>query len=815
MKYRVSEIAAITGSAVYGNPEAEITDIAFDSRKIFAAAGVAFIAINTSKNSGEKYIRAAMEKGIKVVITEHELLADSDITWIKTDNCVKFLQTLARHHLENLPNLQTIGITGSNGKTVVKEWLFQSLWHDYQTVKSPKSYNSQIGLPLSLLQAETKHRIGIFEVGISLPGEMALQQQLFSPNIGVLTHIGTAHSVNFKNEAELISEKIRLFRDTEVIIFNGDNPLVVEMIRKTYPDRMLISFGLQEHNDFHIRSDYKTEKTVHFIAGKQELLIDIQQRDEATLTNALAVIACLQYLGMEKREIITRINALKAVEMRLESVVGNRNNLIINDSFNLDPDSLKIALQSSMEYGKSKNVLVISDFMEISDFDDTLYPTVAKMVNQYKFTEIVLVGEKITGYRNLFNTVTTAFADTKELIDSQHLNHFEDTLILLKGARKFAFEKIKIHLELQKHDTVLEVNLNSILHNIKAHTAKLSPSTKVMAMVKAYAYGLGSVEIAEFLQLHHIDYLGVAYADEGVELRKKGITLPIIVMNPEQHSYDAIIDYGLEPEIYSLRVLKLFTDRLESRGVLDQYPVHIKLETGMHRLGFKESEIEQLSAEIRENNILVKSIFSHLSSSDIPAEKDYTEKQASVFERISSKLISGIGYRPLRHILNSSGIANYPQFQYDMVRIGVGMVGISASVDLKRRLLPAVHFKTVVSQVSRLETGDTVGYGRNFAADSPREIATVPVGYADGIPRLIGKAAGKVSIHNQLVPIVGNICMDMMMLDVTGLSVQEGEEVTIFNGSPTLEEFAEYCQTIPYEVLTSISRRVKRVYIKS
>ncbi len=815
MKYKTSEIAAITGSILTGNPDTEVSDIAFDSRKIFAAANVAFIAINTTKNSGEKYIRSAIEKGVKIIISEHEPLPDSDVTWIKTDNCVRFLQILAHHHLQNLPNLLTFGITGSNGKTVVKEWLFQSVWHDYLTVKSPKSYNSQIGLPLSVLQAEERHQLGIFEVGISMPGEMELQQQVFSPKIGILTHIGTAHSVNFKNEEELISEKLKLFKDTAVIVFNGDNPLVVKLVNKMYSDRKLISFGLEEHNDFHIRSDFRTDKTVHIIAGDDELLIDIQQRDEATLTNALAVIACLYFLGREKHEITAKINALKAVEMRLESVIGNKSNLIINDSFNLDLDSLKIALQSSMEYRKPKNVLVISDFMEISDFDENLYPTVAKMVNAYDFTEIILVGENIAGYRSLFNKPVTAFNDTIELIDSQYLNRFEDSLILLKGARKFAFEKIKNQLELQKHDTVLEVNLNAILHNITAHRAKLDPSTKIMAMVKAHAYGLGSIEIAEFLQLNHIDYLGVAYADEGVELRNHGITVPIIVMNPEQHSYDAIIDYGLEPEIYSLRVLELFTTRLEDRGVLDQYPVHIKLETGMHRLGFKDAEIEQLIAEIKKKNILVKSIFSHLSSSDIPSEKDYTWKQVTMFEEISSKLISGLGYQPVRHILNSSGIANYPEFQYDMVRIGVGMVGVSASADLKKRLLPAVQFKTVVSQVSRLETGETVGYGRNFEASSERLIATVPVGYADGIPRLIGKGKGKVSIQNKLVPIVGNICMDMMMLDVTGLSVAEGDEVIIFNGTPTLEEFAEYCQTIPYEVLTSISRRVKRVYIKS
>lgn len=815
MKYSAAELSSITGSELIGNGAVIVTEIAFDSRKIYSASEIAFIAIRTTKNSGEKFIRSAIDKGIKIIITEHYISGFEDVTWIITENTVSFLQKLAQHHLGHFPKLITFGITGSNGKTVVKEWLYQCIRQDFSTVKSPKSYNSQIGLPLSILQTDFFHEIGIFEVGISKPGEMQLQENILSPKIGILTHIGTAHSANFESEEQLISEKIHLFKDSEVIIYNGDNQQVSDMISARYADRKLISFGLKSHNDLYIKSELDGGKITTFVAGKDEFSLEIQHRDEATLSNALAVIAVLKFLGKTYDEIKDKINSLRAVEMRLESVVGDRNNLIINDSFTLDLDSLKIALQATLEYQKPHKILLLSDFMEVSNFQQNLYPTVVALINNYGFSEVILVGEDIVKYADQIKSPVTTFKDTKELIDSHILTQFHNTLILLKGARKFEFENIKNNLELQKHDTVLEVNLNAILHNVNVHHSNLSSEIKIMAMVKAYSYGLGSYEIAEFLQLHHIDYLGVAYADEGVELRKSGITVPIIVMNPEQHSYDVIIEYGLEPEIYSFRVLDHFLARLEESGFQNKYPVHIKLETGMHRLGFKAEDIVPLGEKIRDKNLEVKSVFSHLSSSDIPSEIEYTRQQAEIFDKNSGLLMKCLGYRPLRHLLNSSGIANYPEYQYDMVRIGVGMVGISSSPRFRKQLLPAVRFLTVISQVSKLRAGESLGYGRKFQVTEDRMIATIPVGYADGIPRAIGNGVGKVSVKGTLVSIVGNVCMDMMMLDVTGLSVSEGEEVIIFNGAPSLEEFAAYCNTIPYEVLTSISRRVKRIYIKN
>ena len=814
MNYTTKEIAEITQSQIIGDKNLQIHHIAFDSRNIYSTLKTAFIAINTPKNSGEKYIAQAIEKGIKIIISENFYSEYDGITWIIVENSVKFLQDLAHYHIENQP-IKTIGITGSNGKTIVKEWLYQCLWNEFPTVKSPKSFNSQIGLPISLLQTSEKHQVGIFEVGISKPNEMKTLEEIFSPKIGILTHIGTAHSSNFENELQLIKEKLILFKNSEIIIYNGDNEQVCKEIKTQYSDKKLIGFGLKAHNDVKIICDYKDrnqEILVQYFSEK--LSFPANQRDEATLTNALAVICILKEFGFTNEKIVEKINNLKAVEMRLESVNGVRNNLIINDSFNLDLDSLIIAYQFINQYNRDEKTLVLSDIFDVKNDDVSLYHKVAEITNQQNFKQIFLVGNQISRFQEKFNAKTYTFSTTKELLESQQLNSIENQLILLKGARIFEFEKIKSHLELQKHDTVLEINLNAILHNINVHKSLLKPETKMCAMVKAYSYGLGGYEIAEFLQHHHIDYLGVAYADEGVDLRKNGITTPILVMNPEQGSYDVIIDYNLEPEIYSLRVLELFANQLQLKGIQQKYPIHIKVETGMHRLGFKEHEIDELVENLKKYNVKVASIFSHLSSADVPEEDDYTMEQIHTFQRVSSKISEALGYQPIRHILNTAGITYYSDYQFEMVRIGIGMVGISANPKVKKQLQSAVTFKTVISQISEVKQGDSIGYNRKYKAEKDTRIATIPVGYADGIPRLIGNKKGFVGIQNQKVSIVGNICMDMLMVDLQNIKAKEGDEVIIFNGNPTLEEFSGYCQTIPYEVLTSISRRVKRIYIK-
>lgn len=814
MNFTAEDIAEITNAKIIGDKNIIIKNIAFDSRIIYSTKNTAFIAINTPKNSGEKFIESAIDRGINVIISEHHHPQFENITWIIVENSVEFLQKLAEFHFENA-HLKSIGITGSNGKTILKEWLYQCLWNEFPTVKSPKSFNSQIGLPLSLLQINNSHQLGIFEVGISKPDEMEKLENIFHPQIGLLTHIGTAHLANFQSEEELIDEKIKLFKHSDTVIYNGDNSLVDKKIKELYSGKKLISYGFKDYNQVYFKNNISKneEVTVHYF--DEEISFPVHQRDEATLTNALALVTVLKDLGIENEKIVEKINALKAVEMRLEAIEGIKNNIVINDSFNLDLDSLKTALQFLNEYNKPKKSLVLTDIVGVNSNSKELYEEVSELVNEQKFDSVFLIGDKISKFSELFNAKTFTFINTQELIESKYLTEIENQIILLKGARKFEIERLKDLLELRKHDTVLEINLNAILHNINYHKSLLKPSTKMMAMVKANSYGLGSYEISEFLQHHHIDYLGVAFVDEGVELRKKGITVPIVVMNPEQHSYETVIAYNLEPEIYSFRVLELFYEAVQKSGYDKKYPIHIKLETGMHRLGFKGNELDQLSETLNSMNVKVQSIFSHLSSSDLPDEKEFTLYQLETFEKNSSYLIEKLGYTPIRHILNSSGITNYTNHQYDMVRIGIGMLGESPNSEIQKQLRSVVSFKTVISQISLVENGESVGYSRRFKTDHQTKIATIPVGYADGIPRLIGNQVGNVGIHKTLAPIVGSICMDMMMINVDHIpNVKEGDTVTVFNAKPSLKEFADYCKTITYEVLTSISPRVKRIYVK-
>ncbi|WP_160139102.1 bifunctional UDP-N-acetylmuramoyl-tripeptide:D-alanyl-D-alanine ligase/alanine racemase [Chryseobacterium sp. c4a] len=813
MNYTVQQIAEITNAQVIGDNNLVVKNIAYDSRIIYSIRNTAFIAINTHKNSGEKFIEAAIDRGINIIISEHQYPQFENITWIIVKNSVDFLQQLAKYHFEN-SHLRSIGITGSNGKTIVKEWLYQCLWNEFPTVKSPKSFNSQIGLPLSLLQINDSHELGIFEVGISHPNEMEKLEHIFHPQIGLLTHIGNAHAANFSSEEELIDEKIKLFKDSEIIIYNGDHSLVDQKIKNLYSDKKLISYGFKKENQVFIKKNTKDENIIVEYFG-EEISFPAHQRDESTLTNATALIAVLKVLQVENKKIVEKINLLKAVEMRLEAIEGIKGNIVINDSFNLDLDSLKTALQFLKEYNKPKKSLVLTDIVGVNANSKELYEEVSELVNEQNFDSVFLIGNEISKFSELFKSKIYTFIDTKELIESKHLSEIENQIILLKGARKFEIEKLKDVLELRKHDTVLEINLNAILHNINYHKSLLKPTTKMMAMVKANAYGLGSYEISEFLQHHHIDYLGVAFADEGVELRKKGITTPIVVMNPEQHSYQTIIEYNLEPEIYSFRVLELFYEAVQKSGYDKKYPIHIKLETGMHRLGFKGFELDQLSETLSQKNLKVQSLFSHLSSSDVPEEKEFTLNQLKTFDENSNQLIEKIGYAPIRHILNSSGITSYTDHQYDMVRIGIGMLGESPDIEIQKQLQSVVSFKTVISQISMVENDESVGYSRRFKADHLTKIATIPVGYADGIPRLIGNQVGSLGVNKTLVPIVGNICMDMMMINVEDVpNVKEGDMVTVFNAKPSLKEFAGYCKTITYEVLTSISPRVKRIYIK-
>jgi len=814
MEYSVKELARKTNSEIFGEENLIIEEIIFDSRLIFSSQNCAFIAIDTPKNSGKNFIPDAVKKGIKVIISTEKNPNFPEITWIITPNTTQFLRILAKKHFENL-SLKTIGITGSNGKTIVKEWLYQCLWNEKKVVKSPKSYNSKIGLPLSLLEADVSDEIGIFEVGISQPTEMEKQVEIFQPNIGIFTYLGTAHSEYFQDEKQKLDEKLKLFRFSDTIIFNGDNSLVLNTIKNTYPEKRLIFYGLKSYNSVYIKSPLDQKEAFDIqLQDNQVIKIPFQNRDGATFHNALAVIATLKELGIENNAIVDKLNALEAIEMRMESVMGKFNNLIINDSYNLDLDSLKIALKTLSQYNNPKKVLVLTDIVDVKDDSEHLYSAVASLVNEQFFDKIFLIGNRITQFENYFSSPVFSFKNTEELYNNEVFENIENSLILLKGARKFGLENLKKELELQSHDTVLEVNLNAIVHNINVHKSFLKPTTKMMAMVKASSYGLGRYEIAELLQHHNIDYLAVAYADEGMDLRKHNITLPVMVMNPELNSYGTIIDYKLEPEIYNFKVLNLFIEKLKRKGVGEGYPIHIKLETGMHRLGFQREDLNLLFEIVKQNRLKIASIFTHLAAADDPKEEQYTLQQIKFFKENSEFILQNLNYRPILHVLNSPGITNYTDYQFDMVRIGIGMIGYSSNPKIKPLLQNAVCFKTIITQIAKIHSGETVGYNRRFKTMKDTKIATISVGYADGIPRSLSNGTGFVGIKGKLYPIQGNVCMDMLMVDIGDADLKEGDEVTIFNDLPSLEQFATWANTIPYEILTSISQRVKRIYIK-
>lgn len=817
MRYSLQEVADITGAKLYGNGEAVLKHIYFDSRRIFSTQNSAFLALKSRWNDGNLFIKEAIQKGIKIIISTEVPLNDVGINWLQVSDGAKFLQDLAKFHVKQFPDLETLGITGSNGKTIIKEWLYQCIHQDFSTVKSPKSFNSKIGLPLSLLEISANTELGIFEVGISQPGEMQLAEEIFSPKIGVLTNIGQAHLANFSDRAELIQEKIKLFRKSEILIYPYDQDDVRSAIQQEFGDRTLFSFGTNPEATVYVANEWRNSGEDLEIHLPQEIFnLPIQHRDEATVHNVLCLIAILHHLKYSGEEILQKINALKAVEMRLESVQGHHGNLIINDSYNLDSDSFRSALEHLAGLSGKKKALVLTDFPPQKVPAETFYRQIAELTNQINFSNIFLIGKEITEYADFFQAEKIkVFQTVADLQQAPTLKELRNTHILLKGARAFYLESLLTDLQLQQHDTTLEVNLSNLLYNIQQHQALLPPKTKIMAMVKAFSYGLGGYEVAEFLQTHHIDYLGVAFADEGVELRNSGITLPIVVMNPEQNSDAKIIEYNLQPEIYNLRALEKFQEKLLESGGPLPYPIHLKLETGMNRLGFKEKDLPELFAKIDQQLVKVESIFSHLAAADVLEESEFTREQIKKFENLSGQISAFLGYQPLKHILNSAGIQRFPEAAFDMVRIGIGMMGISPDERFAKKLLPVLRYSSVVSQLFEVEPEETVGYSRKHRVTTRQRIATVPVGYADGLPRIAGNGRGFLYFGPQKLPIVGNVCMDMLMLDATDVPIKEGSVVELFYDVPSLHKFADFCNTISYEVISTISRRVKRVYIKN
>ncbi|GAC1418289.1 MAG: bifunctional UDP-N-acetylmuramoyl-tripeptide:D-alanyl-D-alanine ligase/alanine racemase [Flavisolibacter sp.] len=786
--------------------------IVTDSRRVQQPVHSVFFAIKTFDNDGHKYILDAYKKGVRSFITSsHNLIPIlQGVSIIIVQDVLESLQLLAIHH-RGYFSIPVIGITGSNGKTIVKEWLYQLLQESYQIVRSPKSFNSQLGVPLSVWQINNRHNLGIFEAGISLPGEMVKLESIIQPTIGILTNIGEAHDSNFSNRKHKLLEKLLLFKNVDVIIGQ------YEILQEAGEGHRGFTWGQEQGAVLRIISILKSNlsTTVVAVYNGEEITIKILFIDDASIQNAIHCWCVLIYLKMSSKFIQNRFVHLHPVDMRLQLQHGINGCMVINDSYNADLTSLKIAMDFLKQQGAGlKKTIILSDFIESGLSDEELYKHIADLVRAFKINKVVGVGEKIRSYLKdqLGDSVLfESYRATVDYLNNFFSSAFSNEIILIKGARKFQFERIAQLFERKLHQTVLEINLNALSHNLRDYKKLLQPGTKIMAMVKAFSYGSGGAEIASVLQFDNVDYLGVAYADEGVELVKAGIYLPIMVINVEPSSFQSIIEYQLEPVIYSFEILRQFETYIEAQG-LSSWPVHIEIETGMNRLGFIIEEVETLAKHLEQNNrLLVKSVFSHLAASEDPKQDAFTEMQYSVFVQAALLMQGRLPYEFLRHIANSAGIVRHPNLQMTMVRLGIGLYGIGKQSGLEP--MAVATLRSTIAQLKRIKKGQSVGYNRKSTVKRDSLIATIRIGYADGYSRQFGNGIGKMWINGKLAPVIGSVCMDMTMLDVTDLdNIKEGDDVVVFGPGLPLHYLAGWSNTIPYEIMTSISQRVKRIY---
>lgn len=796
-----------------GNPKDAIIDaVAIDSRSLQNSATTLFFALVGPNNDAHSYIKELIDKGVQYFVVTHiPEDCQGKANFLIVNNTLDALQQFAAYY-RSLFDFPVIGITGSNGKTIVKEWLNFVLSPDYNIIRSPKSYNSQVGVPLSVVGINEQHNFGIFEAGISTVSEMEKLEPIIRPTIGVLTNIGSAHDEGFADANEKIKEKLRLFDRSQILIYEKN-----EQVDALIPSTITTFSWSCTATDTDVfitkkRSANATILNVRHAKGQFEITIPFH--DEAAIENAISCLLVLLYLNYDVAIIQNRMALLYPIEMRLKVKDGINNCSIIDDSYSADFQSFKIALDflESQKQASNKTV-ILSDIYQSGLANAELYSRVEQLLVANKISRVIGIGETISQFQNQFENCST-FKNTSDFLAKLDQLNFENETILIKGARSFQFEKIVFALEEKTHETVLEINLNAISHNLNYYKSKMKPTTKMMVMVKAFGYGNGGFEIAKLLEHHKVDYLGVAFADEGITLKNAGINLPIMVLNPESTSFSAIIQHELEPEIYSLKGLKAFLKIAEQHN-LHQFPIHIKLDTGMHRLGFEANTIQELIQTLKGNQrVEVKSILSHMATSDAEEHKEFALFQIRLFEELSSLLMRELDIQPIRHILNTSGISNFPDGQYDMVRLGIGLYGVSNDSEEQKYLENVSTLKSVISQIRTIPAGDSVGYGRRFMAEKPTQVATIPIGYADGIARLWGNDVGYVTINNQKAKILGSICMDMLMVDVTGIECAEGDAVIIFGESPTVIEMAQKTHTIPYEILTSISQRVKRVFYR-
>jgi alanine racemase len=813
LDYTFDSLASIVdGKLLQLGNQSEFDHLFIDSRNTVNPVNALFFAIEGERNNGHNYIAELYKKGIRGFVVNRNFQTGPfpEGTFVQVENVLLALQQLATHHRSRF-NIPVIGITGSNGKTVVKEWIYQLLRSDYNIIRSPKSYNSQVGVPLSVLQMNEAHQLAIFEAGISQSGEMEILQKIVQPTIGVITNIGEAHSKGFHNRKEKASEKMHLFQTSETLIFSDQYEEIIAASANLNVDQKLI-WG--EGEKATVKAEQITTDSTSSSIQISGHNFNIPFTDKASVENAIQCIVLLLYLEIDVSTINERLKNLAPIAMRLELLQGINNCTIINDSYNSDLGSLEIALDVvNQQRQHASKMVIISDILQDKTSNAQLYGSVSELINQKNIDRVIGIGPVISEYAPLFNEKSSFYSSTEAFLEDFPTQKLNNSTILLKGARKFSFEKIALRLQEKAHETVLEIDLNAMRHNLNYYRKKLlKPETKVMAMVKAFGYGSGSHEVVNMLAFNRVDYLAVAYADEGVALRKAGIQLPIMVMNPETSSFDAMIRFDLEPEIYSLSILDKFI-----RSLIDQkkkdYPIHIKLETGMNRLGFGLDEVRFLIDQVlAQPEVKVKSIFSHLAASDDPQHDEFTLQQIEQFKATARSVEEALTYPVIKHILNTAGISRFPNAQLDMVRLGIGLYGIASHLDDQPQLQNVSTFKTVISQIKTVEPGESIGYGRTAMPESTIKIAVLPVGYADGFNRRWSNGKGKVNINGHLAPVIGNVCMDMCMVNVTEIPCNEGDEVELFGNQISILSLAQNLDTIPYEVLTCISNRVKRVY---
>ncbi len=822
--YTIAIIAEIVkGTLIYNNKEDNIIkELAYDSRKIQFENNMLFFALVSSKNDGHKYIEELYSKNIRNFVVNKKF-KDTHLypaaNFIQVDNTLEALQTLAKQHRRSF-TIPVIGITGSNGKTTVKEWLYQLLCDDYKIAYTPNSFNSQIGVPLSVWGINKDTQLGIFEAGISNPSEMNNLKEIINPSIGIFTNIGTAHDEYFMDIKQKIGEKLNLFRNVETLIYNIDNGIITEVLMRTELTKKIKLFTWsrkKENSDLYINKIEKQLKTTDITAvyEKKQIKIKIPFSDDAAIENTIQCWATLLLLGYSNDIIVEKISKLTPIAMRLEMKQGINRCMIINDTYNSDINSLQIALNlmaNQVQY--KKRTVILSDILQSGSSEYELYKEIADLLKVKEVYQIIGIGEAISRQTNSFNIKKKFYKTTNDFFVNFDYSKIEDEIILVKGARKFNFERISNYLELKTHETVLEVSLTSLIANLNYFRSLIKPETKIMAMVKSFGYGIGDIDIANELQYHKVDYLSVAYVDEGIALKNKNIHLPIMVMNPDERSIESILKHQLQPEIYSFRILHLLEQALEHNPQIPTIHIHLKIDTGMHRLGFEKQNLNNLLAILKNNpRIIVESVFSHFAAADDPNEDDFTRNQADLLSECHSFISKSLDYTPIKHIANTTATIRLPEYHFDMVRLGIGLFGINPFANQKK-LENVATLKTIISQIKLVKKGDTVGYNRKWVAPKDTMLAIIPIGYADGFPRTLENEKGVVLIGNQIAKVVGNVCMDMCMVDISNISAKEGDNVIVFGKDLPISQFANKSQRTEYEVLTGISQRVKRVFVQ-